>query len=169
MTGVQTCALPIFTRDWASLGGGATLKTFTGPDYSPSCGPDFAWDASLSTGWGSDAPDVDSSGSRGPRSNVVKLPRAIDISTFGFATAGTCGDGSEAAVKAFEIQTRTKNGAWETAYERSKKLELGVMHTLKPNKGTRKNVRYVRLVMKKNGGDPLFMDVLELSVRGVPA
>lgn len=156
-------------RDWASLAGGATLRTFTGPDYSPSCGPDSAWDASLGTGWRSDHPDVDASGSRGPRSNVLKLPRAIDISTFGFATDGTCGDGSEAAVKVFEIQTRTSDGPWETAYERTQKLELGVMHTLKPNKGTKRNVRFIRLIMKKNYGDPRFMDMLELSVRGVPA
>lgn len=157
------------TRDWASLPGGASLKTFSGPDYSPFCGPQFAWDASLSSGWGSDAPSFEGSGSGGPRINVVKLPMAIDISTFGFATNGTCGDGPEAAVKAFEIQTRTGNGDWETAYERTKKLPLGVLHTLKPNRGTKKNVRFVRLIMRKNGGDPLFMDMLELSVRGVPA
>jgi hypothetical protein len=157
------------TRDWASLGGGATLKKFTGPDYSPFCGPAYAWDTTLSTGWGSDHPDSDASGSTGPRINVVKLPRAIDVSTFGFATSGTCGDGPEAAVKVFEIQTKTGSGSWETAYRRSGSLQLGVLHTLEPNKGTGKSVRFVKLIMKDNYGDPLFMDMLELSVRGLPA
>ncbi len=168
VNGTETVQIDL-TRDWASLAGGATLKKFTGPDYSPACGPAFAWDTSLSNGWGSDHPDFDGSGTTGPRTNVVKLPRAIDVSAFGFATNGTCGDGPEAAVRVFEIQTKTKNGSWETAVVRSKSLELGVLKTLKLNKGTKKNVRFVKLIMKDNYGDPLFMDMLELSVRGVPA
>jgi hypothetical protein len=155
-------------RDWASLGGGARLVRFTGPDYAPLCGPDFAWDTSLSTGWGSDHPDFDGSGSTGPRTNMVKLPRAIDVTRFGFATAGTCGDGPRAAVRVFEIQTRSPRGRWETAF-RGNSLERGAFHVLRPIRGTGDDVRFVRLVMLDNYGDPLFMDVLELTVRGVPA
>jgi hypothetical protein len=166
-----TVAVPIeLTRDWAAIGGGARLQRFTGPDYSPSCGPAFAWDTSLSTGWGSDAVDSTAgTDTTGPRINVVRLPRAVNVSSFGFATNGTCGDGPEAAVKTFEIRTRTRTGSWETAYERSRPLRRGVMHTLVPRRGTGRKVRFVKLVMLDNYGDPLFMDMLELSVRGVPA
>lgn len=156
------------TRDWASLAGGARLKKFTGPDYTPACGPRFAWDASLSTGWGSDHPDFDGSGTTGPRINVVRLPEAIDITGFGFATAGTCGDGPEAAVRVFEIQTKKPGGSWVRAYRRSGPLPLGEMNTLLPQRGSKRNVVLVKLIMLDNYGDPLFMDMLELSVRGTP-
>jgi hypothetical protein len=168
VNGSETVAIEL-TRDWASLAGGATLTRFTGPDYAPFCGPEFAWDTSLGSGWGSDHPDFDGGGTTGPRVNVVKLPRAIDISSFGFATNGTCGDGPEAAVRVFTIKTKTANGSWATAYQRSASLELGVFHKLKPEKGASKKVRFVKLIMKDNYGDPLFMDMLELSVRGAPA
>jgi hypothetical protein len=157
------------TRDWASLAGGARLRSFSGPDYSPFCGPEYAWDTSLVTGWGSDHPDNrGGSGTKGPRVNVVRLPRAIDVSSFGFATDGTCGDGRSAAVKTFRIRTRTPGGGWVTAYSRSAPLPRGVMNTLRPTRGTER-VRFVKLIMLDNYGDPLFMDVLELSVRGRPA
>ena len=42
------------TRDWAATSGGAQVVDFDGPDFSPQCGPDGAFDTSLSTGWGSD-------------------------------------------------------------------------------------------------------------------
>jgi hypothetical protein len=169
VTGDET--LPIaLRRDWAALGGGATLVRFTGPDYSPSCGPGSAWDTSLSTGWGSDAVgSVAGSTSTGPRINVVRLPRAVNISSFGFATSATCGDRPQAAVKVFRIMTRTRRGGWETAYERSASLPLGVLNTLRPRRGTSRGVRFVKLVMLGNYGDRLFMDMLELSVRGRPA
>jgi hypothetical protein len=157
-------------RDWAALEGGARLVGFTGPDYSPACGPGFAWDASFATGWGSDHPDFDGgSGTTGPRTNTVRLPRPIDVSRFGFVANGTCGDGPEAAVRAFEIQTRSQGGRWRTAYRRTGSLELGVLHPLRPRRGSGEEVRFVRLIMLDNYGDPQFMDVLELSVRGVPA
>jgi hypothetical protein len=35
----------------------------------------------------------------------------------------------------------------------------------KPTAG-QKGVRFVRFIMKSNHGDPLFMDLMELSVRG---
>jgi hypothetical protein len=169
VNGLETVVIPL-TRDWASIGGGATQMRFTGPDYSPFCGPSDAWDASLGTGWGSDHPDFEGgSGTTGPRINVVRLPEPIDISAFGFATNGTCGDGPEAAVRVFEIQTRTADGKWEESFVRSAPLRRGVLHTLSPRKGTKKDVLFVKLIMRDNYGDPLFMDVLELSVRGRPA
>jgi len=167
--GVETVRIRL-TRDWAALAGGAKLKRFTGPDYTPACGPAFAFDASLSTGWGSDHPSYDGgSGTTGPRIAVVRLPRRIDIASFGFAADGTCGDGPKAAVKVFEIQTRRAKGEpWITAYRRSRKLPRGVMNTLVPTAGDTK-VRFVKMIMLDNYGDRLFMDMLELSVRGTPS
>jgi hypothetical protein len=153
------------TRDWASTEGGAKVEAFTPPDYSPFCGPDFAFDLNLQFGWGSDAVGS-TSGSRekGPRSVIVKLPRAVTVSNFALASGGTCGDGPRAGVKGFQIQTRTNNGKWITAFAGSVDNDYA-LHTFKPKAGT-KNVRFVRLTMRSNHGDKLFMDVLELSVQG---
>lgn len=167
--GVETVRIRL-TRDWAALAGGAKLQRFTGPDYTPACGPDFAFDGTLSTGWGSDHPRYDGgSGTTGPRIAIVRLPGRIDIASFGFASDGTCGDGPQAAVRVFQIQTRRAKGEpWITAYRRSKRLPRGVMHTLVPTRGAEK-VRFVKMVMLDNYGDRLFMDMLELSVRGRPS
>lgn len=165
--GDETVAIHL-RRDWASIGGGARVTSFTGPDYTAfGCGPAGAFDASVGTGWGSDTANNDDSGERGPRVVVVRLPKSIDITSFGFASGGTCGDGPEAGVKVFTIRTRSARGRWVTAYERSRALEELVLHTLRPTAGTQ-NVRFVKIIMRSNYGDPLFMDMLELSVRGRP-
>ncbi|HYG73165.1 MAG TPA: M36 family metallopeptidase [Actinomycetota bacterium] len=156
-------------RNWAALAGGADLVGATRPDYSAfGCGPERAFDGSLAAGWGSDSVGNDDSGVARPRSAVVRLASKVDITTFGFATGGTCGDGPSAAVKAFSIYTRTQGGRWVLAYERESLLKRHVMHTLRPTGGKR-NVRMVRIVMRSNAGDPSFMDMLELSVRGTPS
>jgi hypothetical protein len=41
----------------------------------------------------------------------------------------------------------------------------GVLHTFRARAG-RQNVRFVRFTMKSNHGNELFMDVLEVTVRG---
>ncbi len=87
------------------------------------------------------------------------------MTTFGVASGGTCGDGPEAGVKKFEIQTRrTANGNWVTAAT-GRVAPNGVLRTFQATAG-KQNVRFVRFIMKTNHGDPLFMDVLEVTVRG---
>jgi hypothetical protein len=144
-------------RDWAALEAGATLVNASPPDYSNyGCGPTGAFDLSLGTGWGSDVP--------GPRHIVVKLPRAIDVKSFGFDPGDACGDGPDAATKTFKIYTKTSGGAWVLAYS-GKKLKPGRLNTLTPSAGT-SNVRFVKLVLLTNRGHPSYMDMRELTVRG---
>ena len=45
-------------RNWASLAGGGSIDSFTGPNYGPHCPPEGAIDDSAGVGWGSDT-DVD--------------------------------------------------------------------------------------------------------------
>ena len=145
------------TRDWAALEGGATLGHFTPPDYSDfGCGPSGAFDIALGTGWGSDAP--------GPRSVVVKLPQAVDVTSFGFDPGNTCGDGPDAATKTFRIYTKKAGGHWVLAFSGGR-LKTGRLNTLIPSRGD-DNVRFVKLVLLTNRGNPEFMDASELSVRG---
>jgi len=154
-------------RDWAALDGGARLDSFTPPNYTAfGCGPAAAFDRSLATGWGSDAPGSSfGSPKEGPRSVVVELPRAVDVSSFAIDPGATCGDGPGAAVKAFDISTRSRGGTWVLAYRTNEALPQGVLTKITPISGTA-NVRFVRLTMRSNRGDPLFMDMSELSVRG---
>jgi len=40
-------------RDWAASSGGGSVVSFTGPDYTPDCGPAMLIDQSQVAGWGS--------------------------------------------------------------------------------------------------------------------
>jgi extracellular elastinolytic metalloproteinase len=154
-------------RDWAALEGGARLRSFSPPDYAEFCGvnADGAFDLSLSAGWPSDAPGSEAgSNFTGPRKAIVKLPKAVDVRSFGVASGGTCGDSADAGVKRFTIETRTADGDWVVAVSATAEAD-GVLHTFRARAG-RQNVRFVRFTMKSNHGDELFMDVLEVTVRG---
>ena len=153
-------------RDWAAIEGGAKLKKFSPPDYSDfGCGPGGAFDLSLGAGWGSDAVGSDfGSNYTGPRKVTVKLAKVVDITRFAVASGGTCGDGPEAGVKKFRVQTKGKLGGWVTALTGS--VAANAEFKVFKAKTGNKNVLYVRFTMLSNHGDPLFMDMLELSVRG---
>jgi extracellular elastinolytic metalloproteinase len=152
-------------RDWVSIEGGANVVTFTPPDYGPfGCGPAQMLDLNLGTGWGSDAVNSTSgSHHKGPRAVVIKLPKAVDISSFGLASTGACGDGPKAGVKDFKIETKS-GGRWVTALVGTSPSD-GRLHVYVPSGGT-DNVRFIRFTMLSNHGDKLFMDVLELTVHG---
>jgi extracellular elastinolytic metalloproteinase len=153
-------------RDWASIEGGATVGKFTPPDYGPfGCGPEEMLDLNLGTGWGSDAVgSTEGSNNAGPRKVVIKLPKAVDVKSFAVASTGACGDGPEAGVKRFKVETRTAAGGWITAFVGAAPNNGKLLNYVP--KGGKVNVRLVRFTMLSNHGDPVFMDVMEFSVRG---
>lgn len=153
-------------RDWASIEGGATVGKFTPPDYGAfGCGPEEMLDLNLGTGWGSDAVgSTEGSNNAGPRKVVVKLPKAVDVKSFAVASNGACGDGPEAGVKRFKVETKTAGGRWITAFV-GDAPNNGKLLAYVPRNG-KVNVRFVRFTMLSNHGDDLFMDVMEFSVRG---
>ncbi len=165
--GTETIDAAVFF-DFAAISNGAELRKASPPDYAEFCGfgADGAFDLNLGTGWPSDAVGSNiGSDYTGPRRATVRLSEAVDIVGFGVASGGTCGDGPEAGVKRFQIQTkRTKGGAWRTAVEASIGA-TGRLRAFEPTAADR-NVRFIRFVMLSNHGDPLFMDVLEVTVRG---
>ena len=153
-------------RDWVSIEGGAKVGKFTPPDYGPfGCGPAQMLDLNLGTGWGSDAVGS-TSGShvKGPRKVVIKLPKAVDVTSFAVASTGSCGDGPTAGVKRFKVETKAAGGGWITAFVGDAPSN-GKLLTYVPHNG-KDNVRFVRFTMLSNHGDPDFMDVMEFSVRG---
>jgi hypothetical protein len=96
-------------RDWAASGGGATVVSATGPDYTAyGCGPIQLIDQSQSTGWGS---DVAAAG----QNVVVKLPVAVNISELVINPSATCGDDVTAGTGKFRVETSPDNAAWTVA------------------------------------------------------
>ena len=64
-------------------------------------------------------------------------------------------------------QVRLEPASLAQTLEHFQELQAnGVLRTYQPDAGTR-NVRFVRFIMRSNHGDPEFMDVLEVTVRGV--
>jgi hypothetical protein len=154
-------------RDWAAIDGGAHVTHVTPPDYTPfGCGPGGAFDRSLLTGWGSDAPNSTvGSNVRAPRAVVVRLARAVHVTGFAIDPGPTCGDGPDAGVKAFDIYVKRVGGNWIRVVHRTTGLPEGRLSAL-PATNAPASVRFVKLVMRSTRGNHLFMDMSELSVRG---
>jgi hypothetical protein len=157
-------------RDWASVEGGATILSATPPDYSAfGCGPRQGFDISQGTGWGSDSPTNGSSGTTGPRTAVVHLPKKLDIKQFQIDPGATCGDPENAGLQAFLIQTRTSStGTWTTAWNNGGALPSHTFTAFAPTTA-KSRVTDIRLIMQSNKGNAQFMDMSELMVFGKPS
>lgn len=150
-------------RDWSARSGGARIASFSPPDYSPfGCGPRGAIDQSHLTGWGS---NVGAS-----RQLTIKLPSYVDVKAFAVDPGATCGDPAEAALRGYGLYVLQtgKGGSFALVKSGSFGVHAGGRLNLVALSSVRKAVRYVRLTMRSNHGDPLFMDMSELSVYGKP-
>ena len=141
------------TRDWASTSGGANVVDYNGPNYAPQCGPDGAFDLSLSTGWGSTTGDNNGTPTNVfvPKHITVQLPKAVDITSFGVDPTATCGDGGSASTGDYKIETSTNGTTYVTAATGSfTSADRGQLNdvTLAPGTGT--GVQYVRFTMLSN-------------------
>jgi extracellular elastinolytic metalloproteinase len=162
-------------RDWAASGGGASVVSATGPDYTAyGCGPIQLLDQSQSTGWGS---DVAAAG----QNVVVKLPLAVTISELVINPSATCGDGSTAGTGKYRVETSPDGAAWTVAA--TGQFPNGTATpTSVPLTAGGTSVAYLRFTMLTTqgqdaglcptGNEPLsgcvFMDSTELAVYGAP-
>jgi hypothetical protein len=169
-------------RDWASIFGGASIKSFTGPDYTGfGCGPDKAIDQTLGNGWGSDS--IDSGGSHITPEIVVQLPSSITVTEFGIDPANTCGDDATASTKDYRVETSADGSTWTVAKEAAfGNADRGRLNLVQPTAGAT-NVRFVRFTMLSQqlaapcsgpGANPnqsgcAFADMSELEVYGRPS
>jgi len=100
-------------RDWMASSGGAAIATFTGPNFSPDCGPGMAIDQNQAAGWGSTSTLVPDGaghlvvGPGTPKSIVVSLPRAVNITEFQLNPSAVCGDGASASTRDWNIAVST--------------------------------------------------------------
>jgi extracellular elastinolytic metalloproteinase len=152
-------------RDWAAYDGGARVHAFTGPNFSSfGCGPTQAIDQAAATGWSTIRPNVAPTGTR---SLTVKLPSYVDVSSFAVDPGATCGDDEAASAQGYKLETSKTgaSGSWTAVAQGT--FALGQAHQMNAVPiALRKAVRYVRLTVTSNHGDPLFMDVSELVVYG---
>ena len=108
---------PKLRRDWASASGGASIASFTGPDYTPACGPEGAIDLSMGVGWGSattvDESPADSEDDVDPKEIVIELPSTITVTAFGVNPTNICGDPGSSSTAGYEIYVAASpSGPW---------------------------------------------------------
>lgn len=105
-------------RDWAAASGGAEVIDFTGVDFTAfGCGPGSLIDLSQGTGWGSTTgateTPVTSAAQVVPKSVVIALPEAIDITSFAVDPGSTCGDPGSASTGDYTLEVSTAaTGPW---------------------------------------------------------
>jgi hypothetical protein len=140
-------------RDWASIGGGATVVDFNGQDFTPfGCGPPSIFDQSQGSGWSTDVVftqfGVDESKVE-ERFAIVQLPTAVDIVDLQINPSGTCGDGLSASTGDFVVRT-SKDGV---TYTLAASGHFGIANRNRMNSvtlaaGTGIDVRFVRYEMR---------------------
>jgi len=139
-------------RDWASSSGGATIDpdSVVGPDFGEPCAPVNAIDQSDVFGW-STTSDLLANGTAGPdtpKSFVVKLPQAIDISRVEVNPTAICGDGASASTGEFSIRVSADGTNWSAPTSGSFVFDdLGSSHEVPLTAGGT-NVQYVEYTME---------------------
>jgi extracellular elastinolytic metalloproteinase len=133
-------------RDWASNQLGGSIDAFNGPDYTAfGCGPSGAIDQSQASGWGSDTGDGSPTNVMIPKFIVVKLPQAVDITTFEANPSNTCGDPGSSSTGQFRIETSPDGTTYTTAAEGTfTSANRGHLNVVTPTAG-QLGVRYVKL------------------------
>ena len=105
-------------RDWAMTSGGGQITDFNGPDLTGNgCGPDRAIDGSLGIAWGSTVgnDNGDPTGVFQDKHIVVKLPQAVDVTSFGVDPTAGCGDSGSSSVGDYSIEVSADGTAWAPA------------------------------------------------------
>ena len=140
-------------RDWASLGGGASIVDFNGDDVTAfGCGPSAIFDQSQGSGWSSDAvltnpaddADVD------PRWVILELPVDVDVADIQINPSGTCGDGLSASTGKYSVETSDDGVTWQLASTPGAAFgapSRGRMNSIGLNPAAVDGVRFVRYTM----------------------
>jgi hypothetical protein len=158
-------------RDWAESSGGGEITDFNGPDLSGyGCGPEGAIDGSLGTGWGSTVGDDagDPTGTFIDKHIVVKLPQAVDVTSFGVDPAATCGDSGSSSTGDYTIEVSPDNSTWTPVADGHFTIgDRGHLNEVDPTAAA-DGVQYVRFTIKgdqvedvaaANGSPGTFADI----------
>ena len=161
-------------RDWAAASGGASIVSFTGPDYTPACGPGKLIDQSQSGGWGS---DVAAAG----QNAVIKLPAPVTVSDLVINPSATCGDDPSASTGGYRVETSVNGTTWTVGAQGTFPVGTVTATSVPLAAGTGTGIGYIRFTMLTTQGQDagdcpagqpptesgcVFMDSTELSVYG---
>lgn len=136
-------------RNWASASGGGAVVDFNGPDFSPQCGPAYAIDGSLGSGWGSTTGDDNGTPTNVmiPKHIDIELPSTVNISKFSIDPSNTCGDPGSASTGKYRVETSADGTTWATALESEfTAANRGKLNEVTPTANTT-GVKFVRFVM----------------------
>lgn len=159
-------------RNFALASGGATIASFTGPDYTQfGCGPGGLIDGSGGVVWGSDSPRHPQR--PGPKEVVVRLPQAITLAEVQIDPSAGCGDDPQSSLGPFGVDV-SSDGATFTQVASG---TFGPANNGRANVVTLSSapsgVQFVRLraldSQATSGTGNAFMDVAELKVFAPPA
>ncbi|WP_026206079.1 M36 family metallopeptidase [Paractinoplanes globisporus] len=164
-------------QDWAASSGGGSVVSFTGPDYSPQCGPAFLIDQSQSSGWGS---DVAANG----QTIVLKLSGVVNISQLVINPSATCGDPATVSTGGYRVETSPDGTTWTLAAAGTFPRGTVTATPVALAAGTGTGVGYIRYTMLTTQGQDaglcpagqppadfscVFLDSTELAVYGPAA
>lgn len=168
-------------RNWALYSGGTTVAQVAVPDLGSTCGPGGGIDGTLAYGWGSYAQGFTGDPGRGlppaptgPRELVLRLPQAVDVTSFAIDPGAVCGDDDSASLGQFTIETSSDGAAWRPSVAHTFTRQADPNHrmnALTPGAASTGGVRYVRVTMIRPQGGPgssdeEFMDMAELAIYG---
>jgi extracellular elastinolytic metalloproteinase len=95
-------------RNWAAAAGGGSVVGFTGPDFSPRCGPSKLIDQSRDSGWLSMvAPEG--------RTVVLRLAAKVDIAQLVIDPTPSCFPIPSVGIGHYQVETSTDGTTWTTA------------------------------------------------------
>jgi hypothetical protein len=160
-------------KDWAASGGGGTVASATGPDFTPfGCGPAGLIDQSQQNGWGS---EVSPTG----QNVVVRLSGPVDISEMVINPSATCGDDPSSSTAGYKVETSPDGTTWTLAASGTFPAGTVTPTPVTLAAGTGDGARFVRYTMVNTQAeaagqcttDPsatgcAFLDSTEMSVYG---
>lgn len=137
-------------RNWASSAGGASIDSSTGPNFGAPCSPEEAIDQSAVFGWSttSDLRNNGTAGANTPKTIVVKLPEAIDITRLEVDPTAICGDGLSASTGSYRIRTSTDGVTWSAPTNGTFKVEDMGMSNVIPLAAPATDVQYVQFTIR---------------------
>ncbi|MHC5904088.1 M36 family metallopeptidase [Streptomyces sp. S6] len=132
-------------RNWAASAGGGSVVSFTGPDFSPQCGPSGLIDQSRVVGWLS-TPDPEG------RTVVLKLAARVDIAQMVVDPSPSCIPFPTMATGHYRVETSPDGTSWTTAAVGAFPLGTLTPTPVALTPGTGDGVGYLRYTMLTTQG-----------------
>ena len=151
-------------RNWALASGGATIRSWTGPNFAGSgCGPGSTIDGTRRGVW-STYGTAPGSAMPGAKEQVIALPAPISLGEIRIDPSSGCGDSAGAALAGYVVQASANASTYTTVAQGtfgSSNVGRANPVTLIARPG---GVRYLKLRALSTQGSSPYMDVAEVQV-----